>query len=486
MAPSSQGMRIAELARRSGTSKETIHFYLREGLLRKPKKTSRNMAYYDESHVEQLKLIKRLRTESYLPLHVIKKVLKEGKLASSARNLDLAGELFGQGARTEFEPLTREDLAERTKLSEQRIAVYEEAGLLRPKLVGKTKHYGHEDVRVAELLHAAEAEAGPGGEQLVLERFAILERHMTDLVRDEVSHFFSRVVSEGDPRRALELLRGGRETIGRYLALARARRLRDEVESMMPAIESAIRAQVPERFYLPLLPEQRAKTTDATRRKALLDRFERRPEDTIVAHALFEHLVVIGDTKEMLEQHAKARGRARDGEVSQRWLAEALIGEQRSNDAITILDKLRDGRDEPDMLLEALWGATILIRLRINFPTLSSSTELIGYITRAFSAFDLVRALDPPNRFVSARAHLLLGRVCFAVPEFLGMRRLARLDLERCLEDVRSVRESPPAVELEHTRRRNDPALLGLLNDFNWGGLDRIELNAKHFLARID
>src|SRR5882724_5286253 len=116
MAPPSQGIKIAELARRSGTSKETIHFYLREGLLRKPKKTSRNMAYYDESHIEQLKLIKRLRTESYLPLHIIKKVLKEGKLGTSARQLDLAGELFGQGAKAEFEPVNKRQLADKTGL----------------------------------------------------------------------------------------------------------------------------------------------------------------------------------------------------------------------------------------------------------------------------------------------------------------------------------------------------------------------------------
>src|SRR5687767_1412769 len=128
MAAPGQGIRIAELARRSGTSKETIHFYLREGLLKKPKKTSRNMAYYDESHVEQLKLIKRLRTESYLPLNVIKKVSKEGKLGTSARQLDLAGELFGQNARAEFEPLTRKALSERTGISEKRIADYEAAG----------------------------------------------------------------------------------------------------------------------------------------------------------------------------------------------------------------------------------------------------------------------------------------------------------------------------------------------------------------------
>ncbi len=75
--PSSRGAR--GLRRRRSTS------IFAKGLLRKPKKTSRNMAYYDESHIEQLKLIKRLRTESYLPLHVIKKVLKEGKLGTSAR-----------------------------------------------------------------------------------------------------------------------------------------------------------------------------------------------------------------------------------------------------------------------------------------------------------------------------------------------------------------------------------------------------------------
>ena len=98
-----RGFRIAELSRRAETPKETIHYYLRIGLLKKPRKTSKNMAYYDDSHVEQLKLIRRLRAESYLPLSVIKKVLKEGKLAESTRKIDLAGDLFGQGAKTEKE-----------------------------------------------------------------------------------------------------------------------------------------------------------------------------------------------------------------------------------------------------------------------------------------------------------------------------------------------------------------------------------------------
>lgn len=41
-------MKIGELMRRTGTSKETIHHYLREGLLRKPHKTKGNVANYEE------------------------------------------------------------------------------------------------------------------------------------------------------------------------------------------------------------------------------------------------------------------------------------------------------------------------------------------------------------------------------------------------------------------------------------------------------
>src|SRR5688572_15415140 len=300
-----QGMRIAELARRSGTTKETIHFYLREGLLRKPKKTSKNMAYYDETHLEQLKLIKRLRTESYLPLTVIKQVMKEGKLGSSARQLDLAGDLFGQGARAEFEPLAKKELAERTGLSEKRIAAYEEAKLLRPS-GGRTKKYGYEDVRVAEILKLAEEEAGEGAEDLVLQRFEILERHMSDLVREEVSHFFNRVLGEGDPRNVLEVLQGGRETIGRFLAIARARRLREEVEAMMPAIEGVMKDETHEPFLFPLSAKVRA---------------ERGTGET----ATLEHLMLVGDHAEAIELYGRLKGRAQANLQARIYYAEALM-----------------------------------------------------------------------------------------------------------------------------------------------------------------
>ncbi len=71
-------MRIGELADRTGISRETIHFYLREGLLPRPRKAGRNMAFYEDAHVERLLLIKRLQNEKFLPLARIKDLLAGG------------------------------------------------------------------------------------------------------------------------------------------------------------------------------------------------------------------------------------------------------------------------------------------------------------------------------------------------------------------------------------------------------------------------
>src|SRR5277367_4667701 len=72
----SKGIRMAELAARSGVARETIHFYLREGLLPRPEKGGRTVAFYGEEHIERLRLIRRLREEKYLPIAVIRRLLE--------------------------------------------------------------------------------------------------------------------------------------------------------------------------------------------------------------------------------------------------------------------------------------------------------------------------------------------------------------------------------------------------------------------------
>lgn len=61
---------------RTQVSKETVHYYIREGLLPRPPKRGRNIADYNDSYIERIRLIKELQDNYFLPLSVIKKIMK--------------------------------------------------------------------------------------------------------------------------------------------------------------------------------------------------------------------------------------------------------------------------------------------------------------------------------------------------------------------------------------------------------------------------
>lgn len=68
-------LRMRDLERHSGLTRQTIHFYLSEGLLPPPRKRSRNMAWYGEEHLDRLQTIQSLQRGHFLPLKAIKSVL---------------------------------------------------------------------------------------------------------------------------------------------------------------------------------------------------------------------------------------------------------------------------------------------------------------------------------------------------------------------------------------------------------------------------
>ena len=77
------GMAVGELSRRTGLSTAAINFYVREGLLPPPVKTSATRAVYEESYVDRIGRINELKAQG-LTLKVIARVLD---------NPDPAGEL---------------------------------------------------------------------------------------------------------------------------------------------------------------------------------------------------------------------------------------------------------------------------------------------------------------------------------------------------------------------------------------------------------
>jgi len=74
-APATRRLKMRDLERATGVGRESIRFYIREGLLPEPERPGRNVAWYDESFVARIRLIKELQQKRYLPLHVIKAIV---------------------------------------------------------------------------------------------------------------------------------------------------------------------------------------------------------------------------------------------------------------------------------------------------------------------------------------------------------------------------------------------------------------------------
>jgi AcrR family transcriptional regulator len=68
---------IADLVSRTGVPPATVHYYLRHGLLPRPKRLAPNRFGYDDRHVQGLRLIRSLREQRGLSLPMIKRILPE-------------------------------------------------------------------------------------------------------------------------------------------------------------------------------------------------------------------------------------------------------------------------------------------------------------------------------------------------------------------------------------------------------------------------
>jgi AcrR family transcriptional regulator len=79
-----EGMTIGELEKKSGIKRSTIHHYVQYGLLPRPGKTGQTMAYYDQSHLQRLEAIQKIKLDflksaktSRIPLDFIKRELAD-------------------------------------------------------------------------------------------------------------------------------------------------------------------------------------------------------------------------------------------------------------------------------------------------------------------------------------------------------------------------------------------------------------------------
>lgn len=148
-------MKISSVVKRTGVPKETIHFYIREGLLRKPRKSGINIADYNENHVKQIRFIKELRENYYFPIPLIKRIIRKVKKQPSADRAFF--ELHSKYFRPADRLLTREIVGrdafhETTGLGRKWIRMAEEWGLIEPEIRDGQAVYSLDDVAIGKLM----------------------------------------------------------------------------------------------------------------------------------------------------------------------------------------------------------------------------------------------------------------------------------------------------------------------------------------------
>jgi len=148
-------MKISELTKKTGVSKETIHHYIREGLLRKPRKTGKNTADYGNHYVRQVRLIKELRNNYFLPLQSIKKILKEQKKQTPYEQSSFQVQSEYLRPMERFFPreiVGKDAFQEATGLGRYWLDKLEEWGIISARISGENRVYSHENVVIGRLM----------------------------------------------------------------------------------------------------------------------------------------------------------------------------------------------------------------------------------------------------------------------------------------------------------------------------------------------
>jgi DNA-binding transcriptional MerR regulator len=145
------GLKIGEIAKRSGVPPSTIRYYVRQGLLPEPDKVNKSMAYYDESCIEKIQAIRHLQERKYFPLSVIKNIMRRmdhGVSLDEAEAIEDA--VFGAQMELSEKLLDKSEFLKATGLSNDELQMALKLDILIPYLQEKGRTlYNQEDVRFA-------------------------------------------------------------------------------------------------------------------------------------------------------------------------------------------------------------------------------------------------------------------------------------------------------------------------------------------------
>lgn len=230
-------MKMRELEAKSGVGRETIRFYIREGLLPEPERRARNVATYGDVHVERLKQIRRLQEERFLPLDVIKRVLSgdtSGLPAAVAPFPELGvliAERLGVGPTRPLVALDSLTGSDPTLAAD--IAAFRKHGVIAVVRRNGKAMLSDLDARIVALWREVRA-AGYSPHDFPPENFLTYVEGMSAIARVEVARFYDNLAGKVPQGEAAVMAQSAIETLNTLIGTLRIRAILEEVAKRSP------------------------------------------------------------------------------------------------------------------------------------------------------------------------------------------------------------------------------------------------------------
>ena len=208
-----KSLKIGELASESGLPVTTVRHYVNEGLLGVERKTARNMAYYPREALDRLSLIKVLQDELYLPLKVIKKLLKADEEIPEEDYdiiLEVRARLADQHRRLlpEVGGVPR-SVVDRLTLSNDELEILEDTGIVTPAVENGESFYDELDYRILKTLSGARESGFSSELGFNIDDLSLYVVALKQLVAIETRIFAKRVSSDMGVDELVGLIREG-------------------------------------------------------------------------------------------------------------------------------------------------------------------------------------------------------------------------------------------------------------------------------------
>ena len=233
--------RISELVKKSGTSREMIKYYLRDGLLPPARKPRRNLSLYSDQHLQLIALIQRFRDQTKLSLGDIADAFATHDFDPHRLEMALVSGQFSQQTGSSIVPLSDYRAHDRAGLAfdQSFISLLHDNGLLESDALESA-----DDEKIATVLWKAQEADIP------LSLFVEARKHLLPLAELQINALISVLPVTGDPTQGIELHAHADRLFNGWLIADKTQLLRRKYQKILDDTEQDV-AHSLDAIYIP-------------------------------------------------------------------------------------------------------------------------------------------------------------------------------------------------------------------------------------------